>query len=59
MTILLSGSAEQKFELFFLMYHNVDPRRVGSGARLDRQKTGKGQKHAAASHYCVYLMIAA
>ena len=59
MTILLSGNAEQKFELFFLMYHNIDPRRVGSGARLDRQAGTKGQKHAAASQYCVYLMMAA
>jgi hypothetical protein len=37
LAILLSGSAEQKFELFFLMYCNVDQTRVGSGKRLDRQ----------------------
>ena len=35
----------------------VDPRRVGSGAALDRMKGSKGQKHAAASHYCVYRMM--
>ena len=58
LAILLGGTSEQKFELYFLMYHHVDPRRVGSGALLDRQsERGMGQSHAAASHFCVYKMM--
>jgi len=57
LAILLGGTAEQKFELFFLMYQHVDPRRVGSGALLDRQNAQTGQSHAAASQFCVYKMM--
>ncbi len=57
LAILLGGAAEQKFELFFLMYQHVDPRRVGSGALLDRQNGQTGQTHAAASQFCVYKMM--
>ena len=58
LAILLGGSAEQKFELFFLMYQHVDSRRVGSGALLDRQNAqAGGQSHAAASQFCVYTMM--
>ena len=57
LAILLGGSAEQKFELFFLMYQHVDSRRVGSGALLDRQNAQTGQSHAAASQFCVYTMM--
>lgn len=57
LAILLGGTAEQKFELFFLMYQHVDPRRVGSGALLDRQNGQTGQSHAAASQFCIYKMM--